>query len=84
MLEHWLAVLQRPPSTWSAGEVACWARTVPERHGAGMPWLASVLERNCIGDGDVGAMQLAEVHLCQAFKHHTSLLNTTRGCCMGR
>ena len=70
MLEHWLAVLQRPPSTWSAGEVECWARTVPERHGAGMPWLATVLERNCIGEGgvlecngkdegDVGAMHQA-------------------------
>lgn len=54
MLEHWYAVLHRPPSTWSVGEVVCWACTVPKRHGAGLPWLATVLKRNCIGEGDAG------------------------------
>ena len=35
--------------TWSAAEVTCWAQTEPDRYGAGLPWLAATLERNCIG-----------------------------------
>ncbi|KAG1666148.1 hypothetical protein FOA52_011559 [Chlamydomonas sp. UWO 241] len=58
---EWYAVLKRPPATWSVLELSCWAQIPREHHGAGMPWLAQLVERNQI-DGDL-LLQLGDREL---------------------
>ena len=62
----WYKVLLRPPTTWSAAEVASWAHTGPERFGAGLPWLAATLERNCIGEQGIQFCKSSQIKLACA------------------